>query len=97
MFLVMITYTKPIEEINNHLVEHRAFLSKGYENNQFIVAGPQNPRTGGVLISQMTDREELSKLLKNDPFLIHDVANYEIIEFLPVKCHKDFEVFMTPN
>lgn len=94
MFLIMITYIKPIEEIDRHLAEHRAFLEKGYQNNIFVVSGPRNPRTGGVIISQLTDRHQLEAILAGDPFLINEVAQYEVIEFMPVKYHKDFANFV---
>jgi uncharacterized protein YciI len=90
----MLTYKKPIEIIDKYLNEHRAFLEEGYNKNYFIVSGPQNPRTGGVIISQLKDRVQLENILKDDPFAIHDAADYEIIEFSPVKFHKNFSTFV---
>lgn len=31
MYLVILTYVKPIEEVDRWLSEHRAFLDKNYE------------------------------------------------------------------
>jgi uncharacterized protein YciI len=94
MFIVLITYTKLLDEIDEHLAEHRAFLDIGYKNNYFVVSGPQNPRTGGVIISQLTNRAQLENILKKDPFLEHNIANYQIIEFEPVKYHPGFSEFI---
>ena len=52
MFLILVTYTKSIEEIDAHVVAHREFLDEGYRKNYFIVSGPRIPRTGGIIISQ---------------------------------------------
>lgn len=94
MFLILVTYTKPIEEIDAHLVAHREYLDEGYRNNYFVVSGPRKPRTGGIIISQLSDRAQLEAILKNDPFHIHGVATYEIVEFTPVKYHQDFAEFI---
>ena len=45
---------------------------------------PQNPREGGVILSQMKNRESLETLLQQDPFYIHEVADYQIVEFYPM-------------
>ncbi len=94
MFVVILTYKKPLTDIDKHLTEHRAFLDSGYKNNFFVASGPKNPRDGGVIISQLKNRDELENILKQDPFSIHDVADYEIIEFDPIKYHADFRSFI---
>ena len=94
MFVVLIKYKKPLTEIDKYLVEHRAFLQQGYDKNFFIVSGPQNPRIGGVIISQLTSRDEIESILREDPFYKHDIAEYEFIEFNPVKYHDKFSSFV---
>ncbi|HEU5280605.1 MAG TPA: YciI family protein [Gammaproteobacteria bacterium] len=94
MFVILVTYKKPLETVDKHLVDHADFLEKGYEKNYFIVSGRKNPRTGGIIISQLKDRNQLENILKNDPFYIHEIADYEIIEFIPGKYHPDFSAFI---
>ena len=94
MFLVMIDYIKPLSEIDQHLVAHREFLDTWYKKECFIASGPQNPRIGGVLISQLKDREQLWSILQQDPFYVHELALYTLIEFDPVKYHPDFAKFI---
>ena len=90
MFIVNLHYKKPIEIIEQFITEHRAYLDIGYQHNYLIASGPKNPRTGGILLSQLKDRETLENFLKNDPFILNEVASYELIEFTPVKHHRDF-------
>ena len=94
MFIVIIRYKKPLSVIEQHLTAHRAFLDKGYEKDFFIASGPQNPRVGGVIISQLNNREQLEKILQQDPYRLEDVADYEILEFTPVKYHPNFSHFI---
>ena len=94
MFIIDIHYKKPLEVVEKHLVEHRAFLEEGYQKNYFVASGPKNPRTGGIIISQLKNREQLEMILKQDPFIIHDIAEYRFIEFEPVKYHSGFASFL---
>lgn len=94
MFIIQTTYIKPIEMVDQYLVEHRNFLEKHYQQNAFVASGPMNPRTGGIIISQLKSREKLDEILKQDPFYINGIADYEVIEFSPVKFHPDFSSFL---
>jgi uncharacterized protein YciI len=94
MFLILLKYKKPLKIVDKYITEHRAFLEEGYQKNDFIVSGPRNPRTGGIIISQLKNREQLESLIKQDPFYIHEIADFEIIEFHPVKFHQDFSKFI---
>ena len=33
-------------------------------------------------------------ILKQDPFYVHNAADYELIEFTPIKYHPDFALFV---
>ncbi|OGT31907.1 MAG: GTP cyclohydrolase [Gammaproteobacteria bacterium RIFCSPHIGHO2_12_FULL_35_23] len=94
MFVVIITYTKSLEIVDKYLAEHRAFLDEGYKKNCFVASGPKNPRVGGIIISQLKDKQQLETILSEDPYCIHQVADYKIMEFNPVKFHKDFASFI---
>jgi uncharacterized protein YciI len=94
MFIVLLSYLAPIEVIEQHLAAHRNHLEEGYKHNYLIASGPQNPRTGGVLLSQLTDRISLEEFLAQDPFIVHKLATYAVIEFTPVKSHPDFASFL---
>lgn len=94
MFVVIVRYTRSTAEVEAVRPAHREFLAECYRNNQLIVSGPQNPRTGGILLSQLTDRDVLMALLKTDPFCTEQVAEYELIEFVPFQYHPDFSSFM---
>lgn len=95
MFIILLTYKKPLEEIDKHAAGHIAFLDKFFEQQKFIVSGRQNPRTGGVILAHKVTRIELELILKEDPFHEHDLADYDIKEFKPVKYQKAFTPFVT--
>jgi len=88
MYIVILTYKKPIEEIERLTVPHRAFLDTLYADGVLLISGPQIPRTGGVLVARAgRTADELMTLLKEDPFYTEGIADYQVIEFNPVKHH----------
>ena len=94
MFLVILTYKKPLEEIEQYLSEHISFLDKYYEKKKFVFSGRQNPRTGGIILVKSDNRDEIMQIVKEDPFNVHDLADYEAIHFTPTKYDPLFGVFI---
>ncbi len=94
MFVIFGEYLKPLEEVERCLEAHRAFLRTQFEQGRFLVAGPQQPRTGGVIIANDGDRQELEAFLANDPFVREGVAAFRIIEFKPTGHAPGFEAFL---
>ena len=95
MFIIILTYTKPEEVVAKYRAEHREFLDLHYKQNNLVVSGPQVPLKGGAMVSQLTNRAKVEAIVHDDPFYIHDIASYEIIEFNPVKVHPDFKKFIS--
>ncbi|MDD7039160.1 MAG: YciI family protein, partial [Alistipes senegalensis] len=48
MFIVRLTYKKPLAEVERHLAAHREYLDRHYADGAFLCSGPQNPRSGGI-------------------------------------------------
>tara|TARA_R110000868_G_scaffold248315_14_gene504849 strand:- start:983 stop:1270 length:288 start_codon:yes stop_codon:yes gene_type:complete len=94
MFIVMLTYKVSLDVLNEHLAAHRAYLGEGYQKDYLVASGPRIPKTGGILLSQLKDRATLEKFISNDPFKVNGIADYEIIEFEPVKYHQKFAEFI---
>ena len=94
MFIVELTYKKSLAEVERYLEEHRDFLERALEENHLIAAGRKNPRTGGVIISQLSNRAELDAFIQQDPFYKHDIADYKIIDFTLTKYHSNFSSFI---
>jgi DNA-3-methyladenine glycosylase len=89
MFVIKITYPDPndLSKVEQFLTEHRAFLNKYYQEGVFLMAGPCQPRAGGIIISLLNNKAQLEQILQEDPFYTEKVANYDLIEFMPSGCH----------
>ena len=81
MFVLLLTYTKPLAEVDALMREHMAWLNEQYAAGRFVVSGRQIPRTGGVILARGDDREEIERLAASDPFVTGGVATCEVIQF----------------
>ena len=91
MFVVTLTYKVAVEVVDSHLEAHRAYLREQYAAGVFLASGPQNPRVGGVILARAEDAEALGEVLARDPFWVHDVAEYSVVEFTPVMTCDELE------
>lgn len=94
MFLVDLVYKADISIVEKFTPEHRAWLDEQYKAGHFMFSGPKKPRTGGVIIAKMANREELEILLAEDPFAKNQVAEYHITEFIAMKAHPELQQFV---
>ncbi len=83
MFVILLSYIKPLSEVDQFVGEHREFLERYYTSGHFLLSGRKEPRTGGVILSKAETRTEIESIILNDPFNREQLAEYEIIEFLP--------------
>jgi uncharacterized protein YciI len=81
VFVLLLTYTKPTEEVDAHMREHMAWLREQYEAGRFVVSGRQIPRTGGVIVARGDDREEMEEIAASDPFVAGGVATVDVVQF----------------
>ena len=94
MFIILVNYKVSIAEIEKNLVPHVEFLKKQYKLGNFMASGRRVPRTGGVILSNMKDKTELEAVLNNDPFKQNNLADFEVIEFIPNTTNKQLNFLM---
>jgi len=94
MILVLMRYVKPIEEVEEHTEAHRAFVDRLVRDGKVIVAGPRDPRTGGLMLTTFESEVDAMKTLVDDPFFEHGIAEYEAIRFKPVRHDPRFAPFV---
>ena len=93
MFIANLKYKKSIEEVNKVLEAQLEYLDKYFEKGKFICTGKKSfPELGGVILFDSNNLEEAEKILYEDPFYIEEIADYEIIEFQPVKFNQNFSI-----
>ena len=85
MFAVILEYKKPLEEVERHTAAHRAFLDEFYSKGILVMSGRQTSQTGGVIIANAANRQEVESIFAQDPFQKEGIAEYHYYEFTPNK------------
>jgi len=69
MFVITLTYVRPLEEVDALMPKHVAWLKRQYTDGIFIASGRQEPRIGGVILATSESRAQLEATMKSDPFV----------------------------
>jgi uncharacterized protein YciI len=91
MFVLLLTYVRPLDEVDALMRQHVAWLNKHYAAGRFVVSGRQVPRTGGVIVARGDDREEIERVAASDPFVSGGVAECDVIQFRASQTAEGFD------
>ncbi|HKS03079.1 MAG TPA: YciI family protein [Arthrobacter sp.] len=90
MYVVSLTYKVAQEIVDQHVDAHMDWVNDAFDQGIFIASGRKVPRTGGVLLSN-ADRLTLDESLAKDPFNVHGVADFDVVEFAVTRAAPGFE------
>lgn len=83
-FLVLTTFTSA-EKRMAHRAEHRVYLNQLVDEGKLLMAGPFEDESGGIIIFEAGDQDEVQAMMDKDPFTINGVfATTEIRPWLLV-------------
>ena len=71
MFIVNLTYIKPLDEVEKFLEKHIDFLNQYYTKGHFIASGRKNPRTGGIILMRAKNKDAV--VFKKSLHTIHSI------------------------
>jgi uncharacterized protein YciI len=91
MFIINLNYVVPLEQLDKHMADHVKFLKTYYKNNIFVASGRKVPRTGGIILALGKSMAEIEKIIQEDPFYIHHLAEFTITEFLTSQYHPELK------
>jgi uncharacterized protein YciI len=94
MFIIQLTYTRPLEEVDQLVEEHKQFLEKYYAEGIFMLSGRKHPRTGGIILARAETLTSVVKIITEDPFHRHGLAEYTITEFLPTMANETLQILL---
>ncbi|MEU9252153.1 YciI family protein [Streptomyces sp. NPDC048270] len=89
MFVMELTYTAPLEAVEDHMDAHIAWLDGHYAAGVFLASGRKVPREGGMILAGGVSRAEIEEIAAGDPFAVAGVCAYRITEFLATKTSAD--------
>ena len=81
MFVIELVYKANLSAIDAHMAAHVKFLNKYYAAGNFLISGRKIPRDGGIILAVAKNRLEIETIVDEDPFHVHGLADFRIIEF----------------
>lgn len=94
MYIALLHYERPLEEVDALLPAHRDYLDRHYAAGVFVASGRREPRTGGVILVREHPRAVVEDILAQDPLVLAGVARHELIEFTPSRMLAGFENYL---
>ena len=91
MFVIELSYKVELSEIDAHMKAHVAFLNKYYSAGKFLVSGRKIPRDGGIILAVAKCRDEIERIISEDPFHSRGLADFRIVEFRASQKSKDIQ------
>ncbi|MEU7553173.1 YciI family protein [Streptomyces sp. NPDC044571] len=89
MFVMELTYTAPVEAVEEEMDAHIAWLDSYYASGVFLASGRKVPRDGGIILAHGVSRAEVERIAEEDPFTVAGVCAYRITEFIATKTSTD--------
>lgn len=93
MFIIELTYKVPVATIDAAMATHIDYIDKYYQKGNFLASGRKEPRDGGLIFVKAANRQEVERILAEDPFHQAGLAEYRIIEFKATKKIKAYDNF----
>lgn len=84
-YLVELFFLKSFETFGDIVPQHRAYLQTGYDHGMFLMSGPREDKSGGIVIARAPDLETLQAFFAQDPYSINGLAQYRISAFTAAK------------
>ena len=81
MFVIELTYTATLAEIDASMTAHVDFLKKYYAAGHFLISGRKIPRDGGIIVAMAKSRQQIEAIIREDPFFERGLADFRIIQF----------------
>ena len=97
MYIIDLNYIVPLDKLDAHMTDHVKFLRKYYKQNVFVASGRKVPRTGGIILAIAGSKEQIEKIISEDPFFTHQLAEFTITEFQTSQYHPELKKLLTGN
>jgi uncharacterized protein YciI len=96
MFVLLARYTRPAEDVDRMLDDHRAWITRHQEAGRILMTARQVPLVGGMILATGASADEMRAMIAEDPFHASGAAEYEVREFEPVRVTVGMEERLRP-
>lgn len=93
MFVLELTYTAPLERVEELLADHLVWVKVQYDAGVFLASGRKEPRDGGIILAAGNDAQAMRELVKTDPFTVAGICDYRVTQFVAANVTPDLEQY----
>lgn len=85
MFIVLLKFAENKVQAGQFMAGHNAWIERGFDDGVFLLVGSLQPNLGGAIVAHNTTLSDLQDRVNDDPFVVENVVNAEILEITPAK------------
>lgn len=85
MFVVLLKFSDNKGKASQFMEGHKEWIKRGFDDGVFLLVGSLQPNLGGGIVAHNTSLPALQSRVNNDPFVVENVVNAEILEITPSK------------
>lgn len=85
MFIVLLRFSDNKGQAEQFMEGHNAWIKRGFDDGIFALVGGLQPGPGGGIIAHHISLPDLQARVNEDPFVVENVVNAEIIGISPAK------------
>lgn len=90
MFIILLKFSKNRDLAGKFMEGHMKWLNQGFDEGVFLLAGSLKPNLGGAIIAKNSSIELIQNRINQDPFIIENIVESEILEINPSKMDDRF-------
>lgn len=85
MFVVLLKFSENKSKASEFMDGHNQWIKRGFDDGIFLLVGSLQPGLGGSVIAHNISASELQTRVNEDPFVVEDIVQAEILEIEPKK------------
>jgi uncharacterized protein YciI len=85
MFIVLLKFSDNKGKASQFMEGHQEWIKRGFDDGVFLLVGSLQPNLGGGIVAHNTSLPDLQSRVNDDPFVVENVVNAEILEITPSK------------
>ncbi|MFI5609116.1 YciI family protein [Amycolatopsis sp. NPDC051903] len=90
MYIALLSYTAPRNEVDYALAEHAEWLRGHFARGLFLISGKGGEDHDQVILTRPCLRGKLDAVLASDPLVAQHLAHYSVIEFSATRTAQEF-------
>jgi len=85
MFVITLRFSDNKAKASQFMDGHNEWIRRGFDDGVFLLVGSLQPGLGGGIVAYNTTLPDLQSRVQDDPFVVENVVNAEILEITPSK------------